>query len=245
MSIVMEQPNKRHATPTTPYWTMALHNEVEDKLEQLPDLAIVPPTPHGDFVHCLPPENPVYRKYSVFLAGSIEMGKAVQWQPRTALELCSYPITVNNPRRAEWNTNENSMSEQIEWELSALEQADVICFFIDETTKSPVTLFEFGKYADSGKVVICCGRRYFRYQNIKGVCEKYNIPHVETFAEFSGMIVTMLRDKGMELDHNGDLVGDNTHVAKPKAKSRFDMERQIAYLERQVADFQAKYEEEV
>jgi hypothetical protein len=46
----------------------------------------------------------MYYSFSVFLAGSIEIGAAVQWQKQLALLLLLLPITVNNPQRGKWDT---------------------------------------------------------------------------------------------------------------------------------------------
>ncbi|KAF1965733.1 hypothetical protein BU23DRAFT_627122 [Bimuria novae-zelandiae CBS 107.79] len=230
-------------TTTSPRETIDLNNKIPDRFHQLPELPASLPKQHKQFVHSLPPRPPTYRKFSVFLAGSIEMGDAVQWQTRMVLELSPYPITVNNPRRPEWVNDEESMRQQVEWEHSALEQADAICFFFDVATKSPVTLWELGKYTDSGKVVVCCGKQYWRYTNVKMSCERYGVPFMETFADLPGATVKMLKEKGMELDANGDLVGDNTHVAKPKPKSKLELERENEGMKSQIADLQAKLAE--
>lgn len=69
---------------------------------------------------------------SVFLAGSIEMGKAVDWQTRVTKALEDLDCVVLNPRRDDWDSSweqkkENAQfRQQVEWELAALEHAQVI-----------------------------------------------------------------------------------------------------------------------
>ncbi|XPS79227.1 hypothetical protein M3J09_011213 [Ascochyta lentis] len=185
---------------------------VEDKFNQLPPLPSTPLKEHPRFVHCMPPDAPTYREYSVFLAGSIEMGRAVQWQKHMAKFLSPLPITVNNPRRGHWDPDatqeakNESFRHQVEWELSALEKADVVCFFLDVSTMSPVTMLELGLWAKSKKVIVCCGKKFWRAGNIHIVCERYNIPFVETFEDLVPAIKNMLEEKGMKLDENGDLI---------------------------------------
>lgn len=192
--------------------TVDIDAAIEDKFNQLPPLPSPLPKAHPQFVHCMPPEAPTYREYSVFLAGSIEMGKAVQWQKHMATFLSPLPITVNNPRRGHWDpkatqeARNESFRHQVEWELSALEKADVICFFLDVNTMSPVTMLELGLWAKSKKVVVCCDKRFWRAGNIHIVCDRYNIPFVETFEDLVPAIKSMLEEKGMKLDENGDLV---------------------------------------
>lgn len=186
--------------------------EVEDKSNQLPGPPPATHKEHPDFVHCMPPEAPTYRKFSVFTAGSIEMGKAVQWQKLMAKYLSDLPITVNNPRRGHWDPNvtkeakDASFRHQVEWELAALEKADVICFFFDVDTLSPVTMLELGLWASSKKIIVCCDKRFWRAGNVHIVCERYNIPYVQSFAELVPAIKDMLVEKGMKLDEN------NNHV---------------------------------
>ncbi|KAJ8108952.1 hypothetical protein OPT61_g7811 [Boeremia exigua] len=192
--------------------TVDIDADIEDTLNQLPPLPSPPLKPHALFKHCMPPEAPVYRDYSVFLAGSIEMGKAVQWQKQMATCLSDLPITVNNPRRGHWDPNVSKEAKdadfrhQVEWELAALEKADVICFFFDATTISPVTMMELGLWAKSKKVVVCCDKRFWRAGNIHIVCERYGVPFVEKFEDLVPAIKDMLEQKGMQLDKNGDLV---------------------------------------
>ncbi|EUC26735.1 hypothetical protein COCCADRAFT_10472, partial [Bipolaris zeicola 26-R-13] len=192
-----------------------IDQDVEDVKNQLPPLPSPLPTPHKDFIHCLPPNAPTYRKFSVFTAGSIEMGSAIQWQKHMVTSLSHLPITVCNPRRGHWNPNitpqarDKDFKDQVEWELSALEQVDVICFFFDVTTKSPVSLLELGLWAGSGKVVVCCGEGYWKGGNVELTCDRYDIPFVKSFAELVPAVEKMLVEKGMMLDAKGDLVGEN------------------------------------
>ncbi|KAF2854677.1 hypothetical protein T440DRAFT_464819 [Plenodomus tracheiphilus IPT5] len=229
-----------------PSGAVDIDQKVEDIYHQLPALPSPLPKPHRDFVHCKPPGAPTYRKFSVFTAGSIEMGKAVQWQSQMATMLSPLPITVNNPRRGNWDptvtpeAKDAAFRQQVEWELSALEQADVICFFFDVNTMSPVTLLELGIWAASDKVVVCCDPRYWRSGNVHIVCDRYGIPVVDTFAELVPAIEKMLVEKGMQLDQNGDLVGENKHIEKPRPKKKSVLEAEVSDLHRQIAALQAQ-----
>ena len=50
-------------------------------------------------------------------------------------------------------------------------------------TKSPISLLEFGLYAKSKKLYVCCPNVFYRKENIDIVCEKYNIPQKENLDE--------------------------------------------------------------
>lgn len=140
------------------------------------------------------------------------MGAAVQWQKHMATFLSPLPITVNNPRRGHWDpaatqeAKNEAFRHQVEWELSALEKADVICFFFDVNTKSPVTMLELGLWAHSGKVIVCCNKEFWRAGNIHIVCERYKIPFVESFEALVPAVKSMLEEKGMKLDAKGNLL---------------------------------------
>lgn len=123
--------------------------------------------------------------YTVFLAGSIEQGLAERWQDRT-IELLSdrEHLTVFNPRRANWDaTWEQSIhnpqfKEQVTWELEALDRADLVLFYFDPATKSPITLLELGLYEHKAHVI--CPDGFWRKGNVDIVCEMYDIPQYST-----------------------------------------------------------------
>jgi hypothetical protein len=125
---------------------------------------------------------------SVFLAGSIEMDKAVDWQKKCE-EMLSAKYNIFNPRRNEWNSDwEQSITnakfkEQVDWELNALEKADIIIMFFANNTKSPISLLEFGLYAQSKKMKVVVEEDFWRKGNIDVVCEKYSIQQYKSLEE--------------------------------------------------------------
>lgn len=82
---------------------------------------------------------------SVFLAGSIEMGKAEDWQARACQFLDSQYVTIYNPRRDNWDSSwEQSLdnekfTEQVKWELDHLDYAAIKLFYFAPETKSPIS----------------------------------------------------------------------------------------------------------
>lgn len=124
-------------------------------------------------------------KKAIFLAGSIEMDKAVNWQKRCEEELSENYI-IFNPRRASWNTSwEQSIAnpqfkEQVTWELNALEQADIIIMFFASNTKSPISLLELGLFAHSNKMKVVVEEGFWRKGNIDIVCERYGIEQYDS-----------------------------------------------------------------
>lgn len=128
---------------------------------------------------------------AVFLAGSIEMGRAEPWQPTVEDALADLPIALLNPRRDEWDASwEQSIANpvfrgQVEWELAGLEHAAVVAMYFVPGTQSPITLLELGLLASSGKLVVCCPEGFWRRGNVEVVCARYGVPMV---ADLSALI---------------------------------------------------------
>jgi hypothetical protein len=201
-----------------------LDGEIVDKYNQLGPLpAPSPPLKrHPDFRHFMPPDSPDHGNFSLFTAGSIEMGAAVQWQQLLIEHLQDLPITITNPRRGTWDPAVNAKREdpaffsQVEWELDALTQADVICYFFDCNTVSPVSLMELGIWSNSGKIIVCCDQRYWRQGNVEIVCERYNIPYVSSFKYLVPALKVMMQKKGLKLDDKGNFAGERKLRNKSK-----------------------------
>ena len=127
------------------------------------------------------PEHPL-----VFLAGSIEMGEAEPWQERVEEAFQDLPGTLLNPRRGTFldggRAHDAAFREQVEWELSGQEGADLILMYFDPNTKSPISLLELGLF-HTKKILVCCPDGFWRKGNVEIVCERYGIPLFETLEE--------------------------------------------------------------
>jgi hypothetical protein len=127
--------------------------------------------------------------HTVFLAGSIEMGKAEKWQERVVRELADKEITFFNPRRDDWDSSwkqtidDPQFNEQVNWELSALEEADTIVMYFDPATMSPVSMLELGIHAKSDRLIVCCPDGFWRKGNVDIVCSRYAIRQVQSLDE--------------------------------------------------------------
>lgn len=140
-------------------------------------------------------------KNKIFLAGSIEMGKAVDWQAKLAEDLSEFNVTLLNPRRDDWDSSweqkESNLGfkTQVLWELEALEAANMIVFFFDPNTVSPITLMEFGLHAGRSKgiktnMVVCCPEGYFRKGNLDITSQYYKVPSVQTYEQLVEFLKT-------------------------------------------------------
>jgi hypothetical protein len=127
-------------------------------------------------------------KKSIFLAGSIEMDKAINWQKKCET-LLSEKYILFNPRRDSWDSsweqsiNNPQFKEQVTWELNALEKADIIIMYFVGKTKSPISLLELGLFAQSGKLKVVVEYEFWRKGNVDIVCERYNIQQFRNLEE--------------------------------------------------------------
>jgi hypothetical protein len=119
---------------------------------------------------------------SIFLAGSIDMGAAHDWQA----EVCNYfsgtDKNIYNPRREDWDNNWEQkidnppFNQQVNWQLAAMEKADLIIMNFLPNSASPITLLELGLHASSKKLLVCCPDEYYRSGNVQIICNNYKIP---------------------------------------------------------------------
>jgi hypothetical protein len=134
-----------------------------------------------------------------FLAGSIEMGSAELWQDKVAKAM-SYreDVVLFNPRRDDWDASwtqsikNKQFKEQVDWELSHIENADFVVFYFDPNTKAPITLLELGLVAGqrydqnhnlTDTMAVCCPPTFYRRGNVEIVCDRYGIKLVDTLAQ--------------------------------------------------------------
>lgn len=117
----------------------------------------------------------------IFLAGSIEMGKAKNWQSEVEAKIVNkfgiFQETVNiyNPRRDDWDASwkqdpavDTQFNDQVIWELANLEHAQIQIFNFEADTISPITLMEFGVEVASDAIkLVVCPKEFHRYGNVK------------------------------------------------------------------------------
>lgn len=160
-------------------------------------------------VQLIKPPNRVNKthinSYSIFLAGSIEMGKAVDWQADITKWIeqnapSDQHITIYNPRRSDWDDswkqdiNEQQFFEQVSWELDRIDNSDLVVIYFAPDTKSPISLLELGKVAESKpeSTIVCCPAKFWRKGNVDIVCYQKGIPVVSNLTELKIAIGEML-----------------------------------------------------
>ena len=130
---------------------------------------------------------------SIFLAGSIEQGKAIDWQREVVDNLDDLFGIIYNPRRDEWDSSwkqsidNPGFYEQVNWEITYIEDSDIVIFNFAPDCKSPITLMELGLVCGMNKenVYVCCSDDFWRRGNIEIMCDRFGI---KLFNELSVMM---------------------------------------------------------
>jgi hypothetical protein len=136
---------------------------------------------------------------SVFLAGSIEMGAAEDWQSRVAEEFKELEnLVFYNPRRDNWDSSwkqeekSPNFNYQVNWEMNHLDKCAIIFMYFDPSTKSPISLLELGAYGASGRMVVCCPEGFWRKGNVEVFCTRHNIPLANDLESGIGILATKI-----------------------------------------------------
>lgn len=120
---------------------------------------------------------------SIFLAGTIDNGDSMNWQDKVINELINLGVKnleIYNPRREHWNSNsKEELEKQIKWEQDHLDAANIIVMVLLDDSKSPISLLELGLYAKSKKLIVFCTPNFYRWDNVRLTCEKYNIELIQ------------------------------------------------------------------
>jgi len=158
----------------------------------------------------------------VFVAGSIEMGKARDWQTELIEKLNKQPnlkkidIVLFNPRRSDWDSswkediNNPQFREQVEWELEAQKMANIIPMHFEAESKAPITLMEFGLnilfrcamiQVDGwnffprfpSRLIVHCPKGFWKKGNVDIVCVRYNIEQVKTLDDLISKTIEFIQ----------------------------------------------------
>jgi hypothetical protein len=124
---------------------------------------------------------------SVFLAGTTSKVDAADWRETLSTSLRDSPITIFNPYRADWDSTWREdisfapYREQVEWELSRQDEADIVVVYFHPATQAPVSLLELGLCARvPGKAIVVCPEGYWKRGNVQIVCQKLGVEMVES-----------------------------------------------------------------
>lgn len=148
----------------------------------------------------------------IFLAGSIEMGLAPDWQAPLGAQLSELECVrhVFNPRRADFDPSvkqsidDEYFSNQVNWELDNIEAVPIVFMYLDPATKSPISLAELGyllgmqrsfaPYDIKQEIIVCCPDGFWRQGNVEIMIEREHARTKSRFVNEKNPTVRMFRD---------------------------------------------------
>lgn len=147
------------------------------------------------------------KKPTIFLGGTIEQGRAENWQEFVAAELIDYDVLLLKPRRDDWDStwiqsiDTPQFNCQVNWELDGLDDADIVLFVFAsneseaEKVKAPITLLELGLHVKDKKCFVCCPDGYWRKGNVDIVCSRNNVKVHSNLNDMLADLKSYLADK--------------------------------------------------
>jgi len=146
-------------------------------------------------------------RFDIFLAGSIENGKAEEWQKAFKDEIMKMrpqpSVGLFNPRRENWDPSwgddNPELVKQIQWEISHLEKADLIVMYLQPGTISPISLLELGLFANAvykceKQMIVLCPKGFGKKTNVDVTCEHYDISMAKDMKELIAKTKIRIRD---------------------------------------------------
>lgn len=152
-------------------------------------------------------------KITVFLAGSIDMGK-YNWQDSVQKELESrfkkdkintyFEIVLFSPLREDWDSSwkqekENKeFNEQVNWELDNLEKSDIAFFNFEPDSKSPITLLELGltlSNKQKSDIIVRCPKDFYRHGNVDIVLSRAKNEPIEEYTDALDNLYELIKNK--------------------------------------------------
>lgn len=136
----------------------------------------------------------------IFLAGSIEQGRAKDWQAEVLQALAQHDVNVFNPRRENWDatwsqdiTNPELVS-QVNWELDLIERSDIVFFFFQGDTLSPISLLELGLVIKNQRanIVVVCEDGFWRKANVVITATRHRVRPVSNLQDGIAELLRLL-----------------------------------------------------
>lgn len=148
---------------------------------------------------------------SMFLAGSIEMGAAEMWQDeiaeyvRTIADVNIEEIHIYNPRRDNWDKDWKQSEDnpnfvkQVEWELEQIQRSDIVAFYLQPGTNSPISLLELGivsndAFAMRKHVIVLCPEGFHRKGNVDITAMWFDMTRAKNMDDFKEKIRLAIQD---------------------------------------------------
>jgi hypothetical protein len=152
------------------------------------------------FVVQPPNQAPATTQLKIFLAGSIEQGQAEDWQNQVQQALNSLDCCLFNPRRTDWDSSwaqsidHPEFTKQVVWEMERILESDLVIFYFQPGTLSPISVGEFYYAAAMGlNVMVCCPKGFWRKGNIDIVATRHNIRQYDNLQALQRAVINHVR----------------------------------------------------
>ena len=129
------------------------------------------------------------------------MGSAEPWREELVNHFKNEKVIFLNPFRKSWDsswvqdpTPGTQFHTRVTWELDHIEKSDLVVFYFDPKTQSPITLLELGHVLGKSRYcIVCCPDGYFRKGNVVITCARNGIQVLNTKEEFFEKIVEWVK----------------------------------------------------
>jgi hypothetical protein len=143
----------------------------------------------------------------IFIGGSIEQGKAIDWQKAVEMALVHYKGALFNPRRENWDpTWEQKASNpqfagQVNWEMDQIGNSDLVIFFLQAGTLSPISIGEIYWMAATrpDRMIVACEPDFWRRGNIEVMSQREGFILVSSLKELIEELVKVLNAEYPEI----------------------------------------------
>ncbi|KAL7811562.1 hypothetical protein V8C26DRAFT_408335 [Trichoderma gracile] len=135
---------------------------------------------------------------SVFLAGTTSPTGEPDWRQTLTKALSSFPITIYNPKRDDWDStwredfSADRWAEQVQWELEMQDKADIVVVFFHGISPAPISLLELGLCVRSGRAIVCALEGYSKRGNVEAVCRRYGAKLVKSEDDLKDAVIERL-----------------------------------------------------
>ena len=112
----------------------------------------------------------------LFLAGSMNNNSTNNWRNKI-IKILGNSFNYLDPTNSNHDKlDKQQMKTHVEWELNAMEMADIILLNFLPKALSPISLVELGMYVASKKLIVVCPKEFYKSSYVNTLCEKYNTP---------------------------------------------------------------------
>lgn len=122
-------------------------------------------------------------KELIFLAGSMGEDAQGTWRDRISNDLSDKFHFLDPTCHNHASLDADGMKKHIQWELEAMELADIILLRFLPDAESPISLVELGLYTFSKKLIVVCPEGFYKYNYLNVLCEKYATPFLANLEE--------------------------------------------------------------